>query len=456
MTHVLPTDAKLVEQFIRTQPFRHPVTSKNYAGTLRNFNSFVSRHAADGLPSVAALRLWLKERSLSWPAHILYHRTGLVERYLTWLQDQGIIAENPFAELHRSYGPRTTPIVRAIVSDEHDIELQKLRRLPTFGSFLGKVVKEHVAHMRTLGYRYDNNEELLLRFDRFLQRHPELGGSSVNELVERWVDEQPSSSRLFDARRAGRIVSKAMHRLDPRVPVLAIGDGVAQSARRHHRTPHVYTDEEVQRILQAALAYPSPKAPWRPLWLFTMLMLAYCAGLRGGEIARLKLGDVNLQEEGTIEIRETKFFKHRRLPLAPGVMSTFNRYLSLREQFGAPMSPDSPLFWSPQRNRGYTVGGIRVVLTDVLRRAGVKPARGALGPRIHDLRHTMAGHRMRDWYKSGVDPQSLLPYLATYLGHKDIRSTLVYLHITPELLQEAGERFRRIAATNLRKTEDIR
>ena len=37
------------------------------------------------------------------------------------------------------------------------------------------------------------------------------------------------------------------------------------------------------------------------------------------------------------------------------------------------MSPDSPLFWSPQRSRGYTVGGIRLVLTDVLRRAGVKP-----------------------------------------------------------------------------------
>lgn len=80
------------------------------------------------------------------------------------------------------------------------------------------------------------------------------------------------------------------------------------------------------------------------------------------------------------------------------------------------------------------------MLTDVLRRAGVKPPRGAVGPRIHDLRHTMVGHRMRDWYKSGINPQSMLPYLATYLGHKDIRSTLVYLNIRPELLQEAGER----------------
>jgi integrase len=454
-TRVSPLDAKLVERFIQTQPLRHPITPKNYAGTLRNFNSFVTERDAGALPTLSILKMWLTERNHKWPAHILYHRTGLIERYLGWLHEQRVIASNPFTELHRQYGPRTTPIVRALVGEDTEAALRKLHRLRPFGSFIGRVMQGHVAHMRALGYRYDNNEELLLRFDRFLQRRPELSGLAMHELVERWVEEQPSPYRLFDARRAGRIVSKAMHRLDAHVPVLPIGEGVERGARQHNRSAHLYTDEEVRRILQAALAYPSPKAPWRPVWLFTMLMLAYCAGLRGGEIARLKLGDIDVQE-GTIEIRETKFFKHRRLPLAPSVMSALTRYLSLRERAAAPMNPDSPLFWSPQRNRGYTVRGMRHVLTDVLRRAGVKPMRGAIGPRIHDLRHTMVAHRMRDWYKSGVDPQSRLPYLATYLGHKDIRSTLVYLHITPELLQQAGERFRKRGAAAVRATEGMR
>jgi integrase/recombinase XerD len=39
----------------------------------------------------------------------------------------------------------------------------------------------------------------------------------------------------------------------------------------------------------------------------------------------------------------------------------------------------------------------------------------------------------------------LLPQLATYLGHVDIRSTQRYLRMTPELLQEAGQRFARYA-----------
>jgi hypothetical protein len=61
---------------------------------------------------------------------------------------------------------------------------------------------------------------------------------------------------------------------------------------------------------------------------------------------------------------------------------------------------------------------------------------------------------MRDWYKEGVNPQSKLPYLATFLGHRDITSTLVYMNITPELLHEASERFRKNSTARLQKAED--
>ena len=57
---------------------------------------------------------------------------------------------------------------------------------------------------------------------------------------------------------------------------------------------------------------------------------------------------------------------------------------------------------------------------------------------------------MLTWYREGINPQSRLPYLATYLGHKDINSTLVYLSITQEVLQQASERFRVRGAQVLR------
>lgn len=49
------------------------------------------------------------------------------------------------------------------------------------------------------------------------------------------------------------------------------------------------------------------------------------------------------------------------------------------------------------------------------------------------------------WYRSGQDVQRLLPQLATYLGHIDIRSTQRYLQMTPDLLDAASQRFAQYA-----------
>ena len=61
------------------------------------------------------------------------------------------------------------------------------------------------------------------------------------------------------------------------------------------------------------------------------------------------------------------------------------------------------------------------------------------------MRHTAAVHRVISWYRSGQDVQRLLPQLATYLGHIDIRSTQRYLQMTPDLLEAASKRFAQYA-----------
>ena len=71
-------------------------------------------------------------------------------------------------------------------------------------------------------------------------------------------------------------------------------------------------------------------------------------------------------------------------------------------------------------------------------------------PRIHDIRHTAAVHRVIAWYRAGMDVQRLLPQLATYLGHVKIDYTQRYLSMTPELLHEASLRFERYARPGVR------
>jgi integrase len=252
----------------------------------------------------------------------------------------------------------------------------------------------------------------------------------------------------------GRAVAKALRRTDPTVAVPPVDRQLRRAVQRQRRPPYIYSPDEVKRLLDAARSMPSPHAPLRPLTLYTMIVLAYCAGLRLGEIVRLALGDLDLNDE-TLDIRDTKFFKHRRLPLAPSVAAVLREYLEACRRAGAPAEPDRPLFWQEQGRRGYSFVTIEKLLTCVLRRAELKPARGHSGPRIHDMRHAFAVRRLTDWYRAGLDAQTRLPHLATYLGHKDINSTLVYLTITQDLLQEASKRFHLVGATVLAESGGV-
>jgi integrase/recombinase XerD len=67
----------------------------------------------------------------------------------------------------------------------------------------------------------------------------------------------------------------------------------------------------------------------------------------------------------------------------------------------------------------------------------------------------MVVNRILIWYRAGINPQDRLPFLATYLGHRDINSTLVYITVTQDLLQEAGERFRVLRARCLQTAEGV-
>jgi site-specific recombinase XerD len=119
------------------------------------------------------------------------------------------------------------------------------------------------------------------------------------------------------------------------------------------------------------------------------------------------------------------------------------------------MSATAGLFWNQKTNKGYSSVTANALMVKVIRRAGLKPARGCVGPRVHDLRHSMVHSRMLTWYQQGINPQSRLAHLATYLGHGEISSTLVYLTITPQLLQLASERFREHSAHIVRLEEAL-
>jgi site-specific recombinase XerD len=115
-------------------------------------------------------------------------------------------------------------------------------------------------------------------------------------------------------------------------------------------------------------------------------------------------------------------------------------YLAVRQKQFSPVKKHDPLFVT---FRLVPISGNTLWKTfqEIISAAGIESTPCRSRPRLHDLRHTFAVHRLLRWYQEGVDVQSKLLQLSTFMGHSEIHSTQIYLTITNELLEEANKRF---------------
>lgn len=206
------------------------------------------------------------------------------------------------------------------------------------------------------------------------------------------------------------------------------------------QTPYVYSYGELQRLLDATAAVSSPLSRLQAMTYRTLLLMLYGAGLRISEAIRLTVADVDLAER-VLTVRNTKFYKTRLVPIGPQLASSLVTYHGQRSTLPMPKCQNSAFLCS-RSGCQLTYQHVVTLFQRIRSAAGIAcPPGEPRPPRLHDLRHTAAVHRVLAWYRSGKDVQQLLPHLATYLGHVSIASTQRYLQMTPELLQEASHRF---------------
>jgi integrase/recombinase XerD len=209
--------------------------------------------------------------------------------------------------------------------------------------------------------------------------------------------------------------------------------------------PYIYSTAELQRLWGLLEEELSAQSSFSVGTLRTVLFLLYGAGLRVGEALHLTLGDVDLSER-ILTIRQSKFFKTRLVPLSHDLGEVLHQY-ARKERLGQGGGVDSlDPFLVTRQGQGVCRQGVERAFRRLCELAQVRrPATERFQPRLHDLRHTFATHRLERWYRQGADVQRLLPQLATYLGHRNLASTQRYLSLTPALLQAASERFAQYA-----------
>jgi len=279
------------------------------------------------------------------------------------------------------------------------------------------------------GYKFKAQADILLYFDRYLCKIS-YKGLLTQELALRFATSKLTLSKNECAQRyqVVRHFADYLSIFEPETPRL---DHSVLVRSKKLPVAFIFTDEELTQLLNAARDTWQIN-PLRGITLYTMVGLAISTGLRLSEIISLDIIDVRL-DAAVLNIRCSKFRKDRLVPLHPTTVKVLKEYLSYR-------SVNTPAFFLNMRGKRFSKRRLDESFKQITRSARVGK-NSVIIPTFHDLRHTFAVRRLVTWYREGIDVQSMLPLLATYMGHVHYSSTAYYLTATSELLGLAAERY---------------
>jgi len=261
----------------------------------------------------------------------------------------------------------------------------------SFKSNFSEQMANFVAQKRALGFDYTHSEGYLYKFDKMCESRFPNETALTREICMAWASRKEGEcintflSRLPVVREFGRF----LNRIGETAYVLPAG--FAPKAERH--TPHIYTESEIVQLWEFCDDIkPMKHHPVRHIVIPAVMRLLYCCGLRPCEARRLCVDDVSF-ERGSLEILESKGHKSRTVMMSDDL----NEYLRAYDtQIKLAM---------PKRAAFFPNSGGKMPSKNWLVRAfdNACAKTGNHKPRIYDLRHTFATHRLYKWMNEGKD-----------------------------------------------------
>jgi site-specific recombinase XerD len=237
------------------------------------------------------------------------------------------------------------------------------------------------------------------RFATHYGRCPsELGGEEARDYFHQLIEtEQVSWSMFNQAVCALRFLYQVTLQRPEMIPHLPF-------PRQERRLPTVLSVEEVTRFFQA-ITHPRDRVA---------LLTIYAAGLRVSEVVGLRPADID-SDRMLIHVRQGKGRKDRMVMLSPTLLEELRHYVRWAR-------PYHWLFPGPDPTQHLSARALQ----RVCRRAG-EAARIRKRVTPHVVRHTFATHLL----DAGTD----LRIIQTLLGHRSVRTTTIYTHVSTQRLQ---------------------
>lgn len=295
-------------------------------------------------------------------------------------------------------------------------------------------MEEYFTGLHALGFQLIEKERLTRRFLEWLWDNGNTGATFTTTEVAVWARGKPNFMSSYQHQRLSAVRGFSRYcaalGMDIAVPVAS-----ALNTGKHRRTPHIYTQAEVDALILAcqdvftSVLIQSTMA--------SIIALLAVSGMRLGEVLRLRPQDIQVFE-GTVLIRANKHGPDRIIPLHPTMIDALASYETSPHRQAAKPSPDGPLFIS-SRGTAYQRGTVedhfeRIRVVANFTWTGTTPC-------LRDLRHTFATRQMIEAYSAVAgNPAARLSLLAIWLGHSSPSHTYWYIQAVPELLALAANR----------------
>ena len=238
--------------------------------------------------------------------------------------------------------------------------------------------KAYLGHLRRMADHFDGP------LDR-------LANDDLRTYLVSILDRGMSHSYVNQCISALKILYTSIYRQDRPI------DGLPRP-RRERKLRSVLGREEVLRIL-GAVGNLKHRA---------ILLLTYSAGLRVGEVTRLRGEDIAI-ERGLIHIRQSKGRKDRYTLLSDVALEALKIYIEKTR-------PTTWLFPGARRGRHLHERSVQKVFKRACEKAGIRTK-----ATVHTLRHSFATHLL----EGGTD----LRYIQELLGHASSKTTELYTHV---------------------------
>lgn len=307
---------------------------------------------------------------------------------------------------------------------------------------LDLLITQYITYRRSLGEKFKTNETYLKSFCKKIGPTTNIQSISDNMVNSFLYSGSPVITSGWFVKHSALLgfyryaLTRNYVTTIPLPPILP--------KRPKNFVPYIYSQKELKLLFDTALTYQENRSATLPRMVQAVLILTYFLGLRIHETLSIKLDDIDLGNS-LIIIQKSKFYKSRLVPFNIQIRKFIEEYLQWRIQQKQSQSLDASLFVA-RNNRSFNIESMRDIFQRIRKKAVIKRYDGSnYQPRMHDLRHSFAVHRLTSWYQENKNVQKLLPILSTYLGHKNLSHTTVYLTMTDDLLREAGIRFERYA-----------